>query len=145
LFNRYATYSGSDPYKAPAMLKLVPHLEINEGVFYPEGGMIAIRNALYNLAVKKNVQFCFNADVQQIITQDKKATGIVVNSEKLYADIIVSNVDVYFTYLKLLHDANTATRILKQERSSSALIFYWGIKKEFPQLQLHNIFFSNGN
>jgi len=143
LFNRYATYSGSNPFKAPAMLKLVPHLEINEGVFYPEGGMIAIRNALYDLAIKKKVQFHFNADVQQIIQQDRKATGIVVNNKKLYADVIVSNVDAYFTYLKLLRDENTAASILKQERSSSALIFYWGIKKEFPQLQLHNIFFSN--
>jgi len=31
---------------------------------------------------------------------------------------------------------------LKRERSSSAIIFYWGIGKEFPQLELHNIFFS---
>ena len=30
-----------------------------------------------------------------------------------------------------------------QERSSSAVIFYWGIKKEFKQLELHNIFFSS--
>jgi len=34
-------------------------------------------------------------------------------------------------------------RQLNQERSSSALIFYWGVKKEFPQLDLHNIIFSN--
>src|SRR5438552_14559858 len=31
LFDRYATYNGSDPYKAPAMLKLIPHVELNEG------------------------------------------------------------------------------------------------------------------
>ena len=31
---------------------------------------------------------------------------------------------------------------MKQERSSSALIFYWGIKKTFATLGLHNIFFS---
>ncbi|RYD91664.1 MAG: phytoene desaturase, partial [Sphingobacteriales bacterium] len=29
-----------------------------------------------------------------------------------------------------------------QERSSSALIFYWGMNKQFPKLDLHNIFFS---
>ncbi len=56
--------------------------------------------------------------------------------------MIVSNVDAYFTYLRLLNDQATAKKILKQERSSSALIFYWGIKKEFSQLGLHNIFFS---
>jgi phytoene dehydrogenase-like protein len=41
-----------------------------------------------------------------------------------------------------LNDNTKAKKILKQERSSSAVIFYWGIKKEFSQLQLHNIFFS---
>src|SRR5690606_22338816 len=33
-------------------------------------------------------------------------------------------------------------KTLNQERSSSALIFYWGIKKSFDQLNLHNIFFT---
>jgi phytoene dehydrogenase-like protein len=38
LFDRYATFNGSDPYQAPAMLSMIPHLEHNEGVFYPAGG-----------------------------------------------------------------------------------------------------------
>ena len=142
LFNRYATYSGSNPYKAPAMLKVIPHIEFNEGVFYSEGGMVAIVSALYKLAEKKGVQFKFNTEVERIIEFENQAKGIVVNKENLFADIIISNTDVYFTYLKLLNDYRTAKRILKQERSSSAIIFYWGIKKEFPQLELHNIFFS---
>jgi phytoene dehydrogenase-like protein len=33
-------------------------------------------------------------------------------------------------------------KILSQERSSSAIIFYWGIRHSFEQLNLHNIFFS---
>ncbi len=142
LFNRYATYSGSNPYKAPAMLKLIPHIEYSEGVFYPEGGMIAIINALYKLAEKKGVQFKFNTEVERIIEYQNEAKGIVVNGENWLADVIISNTDVYFTYLKLLNDERTAKKNLKQERSSSAIIFYWGIKKEFSQLELHNIFFT---
>lgn len=68
--------------------------------------------------------------------------SVVVKGENVLASVVVSNVDVYFTYLRLLNDQLTAKKILKQERSSSALIFYWGIKKEFRQLGLHNIFFS---
>ncbi len=63
LFNRYATYNGSNPYKAPGMLSLIPHLEHNEGTFYPEGGMISITKALFKLAEKKGVQFHFNQPV----------------------------------------------------------------------------------
>ncbi len=142
LFDRYATYSGSNPYQAPGMLKLIPHIEFSEGVFYPEGGMISIINALYKLAVKKGVQFKFKTEVQKIIVDEHKAKGIVVDNKNLQADVIISNTDVYFTYLNLLNDKRKADIVLKQERSSSAIIFYWGIKKEFKQLELHNIFFS---
>jgi phytoene dehydrogenase-like protein len=50
--------------------------------------------------------------------------------------------DVVPAYRYLMPEQKQPEKILKQERSSSALIFYWGIKKEFPQLILHNIFFS---
>ncbi len=142
LFNRYATYNGSNPYKAPGMLSLIPHLEYNEGVYYPQGGMISITNALYQLALKKGVQFYFNTPVQKIINNEGRVKGIVANNENIAADIVVSNMDVYFTYKQLLNDSNKAKDVLKQERSSSALVFYWGIKKEFKELDLHNIFFT---
>lgn len=142
LFDRYATYNGSDPYKAPGMLSLIPHVEHTEGVFYPKGGMIAIRNALYRLAEKKGVNFYFNEPVQRIIYHDRKVHGVVVNNKNIAADLVVSNMDVYFTYKYLMNDEHRSHQILKQERSSSAVIFYWGMKKEFPQLDLHNIFFA---
>ena len=142
LFNRYATYNGSNPYQAPGMLTLIPHLEHNEGVFYPEGGMIRITNALYQLALKKGVQFTFNSPVQSILKDEKKVVGVLVNNQNEYANIVVSNMDVYFTYKHLLNQPLIATKILKQERSSSALIFYWGINKNFTELELHNIFFT---
>jgi diapolycopene oxygenase len=56
---------------------------------------------------------------------------------------VVSNMDVTPTYRRLLRGQKAPEKILRQERSSSALIFYWGIKRSFPQLGLHNIFFSN--
>lgn len=143
IFNRFATYNGSNPYKAPAMLSLIPHLELNEGTFYPLGGMISITNALYKLAQKKGVQFYFNTPVQRIIHTESRAKGIVVNDENIYSDIVVSNADIYFTYKNLLNHSNKASQLLKQERSSSALIFYWGINKSFDELGLHNIFFSS--
>jgi phytoene desaturase len=142
LFNRYATYNGSNPYKAPAMLSLIPHLEQNEGTFYPFGGMINITNALYKLALKKGVKFNFDTPVERIIHHEGKARGIVVNGKNIFSDVVISNADVYFTYKNLLSHLPKAKKVLKQERSSSALIFYWGIKTSFPALQLHNIFFS---
>ena len=143
LFNRFATYNGSNPYKAPAMLSLIAHLEHNEGAFYPKGGMISITNALYRLALKLGVEFEFGKAVQQIITEDNAVKGVMVDDLQHDGTIVVSNMDVYFTYKNLLNDFTKAAVVKKQERSSSAFIFYWGMKKSFPMLDLHNIFFSN--
>ncbi len=142
LFNRYATYNGSNPYKAPGMLSVIPHLEYNQGVFYPAGGMISITNALYKLAIKKGVEFRFNTSVKSIIHNEGKVAGVVVNEENIYAPVVVSNADIYFIYKNLLNLPLKAKKVLKQERSSSALIFYWGINRSFPEMELHNIFFS---
>jgi phytoene desaturase len=143
LFDRFATYNGSNPYKAPGMLSLIPHVELNQGTYYPVGGMISITNALYSLAKNIGVQFYFNAPVQQVLHDATNVKGVVVGNESKEACIVVSNGDVYFTYKNLLQDAGKAKKILRQERSSSAVIFYWGINKKFPRLQLHNIFFSS--
>lgn len=142
LFNRFATYNGSSPYKAPGMMSLIPHLELNQGTYYPHGGMISITNALYQLAKTKEVSFYFDAPVQRIIHHEGKVRGVVVNNKNIEADIVVTNGDVYLTYNHLLRNQPKAEKLLRQERSSSAVIFYWGIKKTFSQLELHNIFFS---
>jgi phytoene desaturase len=115
---------------------------MNQGTYYPAGGMISITNALYNLAKDKGVQFYFDKPVQRIIYHEEKIKGVVVNNENIESDIVISNGDVYFTYKNLLLNERKSQKILKQERSSSAVIFYWGMNKGFPQLQLHNIFFS---
>lgn len=142
LFNRFATYNGSNPYKAPAMLSLIPHLEQNEGTYYPKGGMIQIVHALHQLAKKKGVRFYFNSPVERIIHSGARVVGAVVNNINIPANTVISNTDVYLTYKYLLNHELKAKKLLKQERSSSAVIFYWGVNKSFPELGLHNILFS---
>jgi phytoene dehydrogenase-like protein len=51
--------------------------------------------------------------------------------------------DITPTYLKLMPKIKPPKRLLNQEKSGSGLIFYWGINREFSQLGLHNIFFSD--
>ncbi|HAD12025.1 MAG TPA: phytoene desaturase, partial [Saprospirales bacterium] len=59
LFNRYATYNGSSPYKTPGIMSMIPHLELGLGTYFPKGGMHRIPMSLYDLAVRKGVQFHF--------------------------------------------------------------------------------------
>jgi phytoene desaturase len=141
-YNRFATYNGSSPYQTPGIMSMIPHLEQYFGTYFPKGGMHSITMSLYQLACDIGVEFKFNQKVDQIVTDKNKATGILVNKEPIAADVVISNSDVVPTYRQLLKQHRAPEKILQQPRSSSALIFYWGIKKEFPQLDLHNIFFS---
>ncbi|KAA5546557.1 1-hydroxycarotenoid 3,4-desaturase CrtD [Adhaeribacter rhizoryzae] len=142
LLDRFATYNGSDPYQAPATLNLIPHLEHNIGAFYPEGGIYAIAQSLVKLAEELGVRFKYNLPVTEIITENHKVTGVRTTAEVFYADLVVSNMDVVPTYRRLLPQIKAPEKTLQQPRSSSALIYYWGIRHSFPELHLHNIFFS---
>ena len=142
LFNRYATYNGSSPYQTPGIMSMIPHLEQHFGTYFPEGGMYSITNSLFNLAKDLGVHFHFNKQVKTILVKNKKATGVVVDKITEKAAIVISNMDIVPTYRKLLKNQKAPEKTLSQPRSSSALIFYWGITKEFSQLDLHNILFS---
>lgn len=142
LFNRYATYNGSSPYKTPATMNIIPHLEMSIGAFFPKGGMHSITQSLVGLAERLGVNFRYNSPVDEILVTDKKAIGVLVNRKKELTDFVISNMDIVNSYKKLLPKINAPEFLLKQPKSSSALIFYWGVKKEFPELDVHNILFS---
>ena len=142
LFNRYATYNGSSPYKTPGIMSMIPHLELHLGTYFPKGGMHSITTSLYELALRQGITFHFGQKAEKIVVKKQRANGIQVKDKQHHADVIVSNMDIFSTYEKLLPDQPHPKRTLSQERSSSAVIFYWGIRKQFPELDLHNIFFS---
>jgi phytoene desaturase len=144
LFNRYATYNGSNPYQCPATLNIISHVEYNIGGYYIEGGMHRLTEALYKLALKKGVNFKFNTSINQIVTENKAVTGITTGNEFIKCDAVISNADVYSTYSKLLKDtsSNAAKKYNSLEPSSSALVFYWGVDIQSEKLDVHNILFS---
>jgi len=143
LLNRFATYNGSSPYETPGIMSMIPHLEMNIGTFFPEGGMHAIIRSLVDLAERHGVTFHYNSLVETILHDKNQVVGIKVNGANVLADIVITNMDVFSAYHKLLKDLKPPTQVLTQERSSSALIFYWCISGINPELDLHNILFSD--
>ena len=142
-YNRFATYNGSNPYQTPGMMTLVQHLEQHYGTYIPKKGMGDISQSLYELAKRQGVIFHLSNSVDKIIVEHKKAVGIVADGKLHKADVVVSNMDIIPTYRKLLAHQKQPEKVLGQERSSSAVIFYWGVGASFTQLDLHNIFFSD--
>ncbi|MDA9774161.1 phytoene desaturase family protein [Saprospiraceae bacterium] len=140
-FDRYATYNGSNPYKASSILNSISSLEHDYGTYFPVGGMSNITGSLVKLAKELGVDFHTESTVEEILYERKRVKGVKVKGQAENADIIVSNMDVKFTYEKLLGQKNTK-KLDRREKSSSAVIFYWGINRKFDKLGLHNILFS---
>ncbi|WP_299527013.1 1-hydroxycarotenoid 3,4-desaturase CrtD [Winogradskyella sp.] len=141
-YNRFATYNGSSPYQTPGIMSMIPHLEQYYGTYFPKGGMHSITQSLFQLSKDIGVVYEFNKKVEEIIVEEGKVQGLRVDENFFEADVVVSNADVVPTYRYLLPKHKAPEKILSQPRSSSALIFYWGVRQQFPQLDLHNIFFS---
>ena len=150
LFDRYATYNGSNPFKAPATLNLIPHVEYNLGGFIVCEGISEIPVALYKLAIKNGVKLFLKHNAEKIlIDKTKKVNGLQINrhnSEKVKEkfDIVISNADVNYTYRNLINIGfhKDSKRLNSLAPSSSALVFYWGVKGIHDKLEIHNILFS---
>jgi phytoene desaturase len=145
LFNRFATYNGSNPFVTSGIMSMIQHLEHDLGVFMPSNGLSDISKSIYNLANDLGVTFSFNSNIDKIIINKNKAIGVEKNKQKYLADIVVSNMDVNLTYSKLLNGFKKPKYLKDYEPSSSAIVFYWNINKSFKELDLHNIIFSNNN
>ncbi len=141
LFGRYATYNGSNPYKAPGTLNVIAHLEHNTGAWFPDNGMYSIVKSLVKLAEEEGVKFVFDTYVRLVLAEEKRIAGVTAGDYYHKADIVVSDSDIVPFYRNLLK-RKVPLWYGTGDRSTSALIFYWGIEGVFPQFDLHNILFS---
>ncbi len=148
LFNRFATYTGSSPYKTPATFALIPFVEFGLGAWYVRGGIYRIPLALQKLAHELNVKIETDCAVEQIVVENKRAVGVRLKTgEILRSDFVVTNADAIETYRNLIDAQNRKSfpdwRLDKIEPSCSGFVLLLGIRRKFDSLAHHNIFFSD--
>ena len=151
---RYATYTGSSPYKAPGTLSTVLYSEYAFGAWYIKGGLYALAVALEKIARKLGVKFDYNASVQKILTDDFtppvmpdrreiEVSGVQLEDGRiLQADAIVCNADAAHLYESLL-EPSLDDRKSKLEPSLSGFVMMLGVEGITSGLEHHNIFFSS--
>lgn len=140
LFDRFATYNGSNPYKAPATLMVIPWVEIGFGAWYPEGGMYSIINGLVRLATELGVSIHTSRRVSSITTTRKKATGVVLeDGERIECAHVISNADVFVTRKHLL---GLDVREPK-DLSCSGLVIQASVEQADHGLAHHSILFAD--
>jgi phytoene desaturase len=139
LFDRYATYNGSNPYLAPATLNIISYVENSLGGYYFEGGMRTLPEALFKLAVKKGVNFRFGEKVKSFEKRNSEITAVITGNSRYEFDYYISGADALVTNSELLKDGK---KIKDNELSTSALVFYWGVDEHADGLETHNILFA---
>jgi phytoene desaturase len=140
---RYATYSGSSPFRAPATLGCIPHLELAHGTWYPQGGLGKLRDALARVAGTIGVDIRTGADVASISHHDGRVRGVrLTDQSQIDASIVVANVDAEHLYADLAPDASRLRRVRRAKPSGSGFMVLAGVRGTSPGLAHHNVWFS---
>jgi 1-hydroxycarotenoid 3,4-desaturase len=144
LFGRYATYTGSSPFEAPATLMLIVNVE-QQGVWLVDGGIIRIARALADVAESKGVTIRVNAPVTEIIVKNGRAAGVRMKTgEQIESDAVVCAADYRAIAAGVFGRA--AVKAVPQPkpntRSLSAVTWAMVGKTEGFPLVRHNVFFA---
>jgi 1-hydroxycarotenoid 3,4-desaturase len=144
LFGRYATYCGSSPFKAPATLMLVAHVE-REGVWSIDGGMHGLARALADSARSLGAAIRYDQEVSEVLISCGRATGVKLsNGERIAADAVIMNADIGAVANGTFGIAARRAAAIIPPRSRSLSAMTWSAiatTSEFP-LCRHNVFFS---
>jgi 1-hydroxycarotenoid 3,4-desaturase len=143
LFGRYATYCGSSPFLAPATLMLVADVE-RQGVWFIEGGMIKLAEALAGFAAERGARFRYGERVERLEVEGGRARTVVTSlGERLDADAILFNGDVSALPLLGPQAQAAASPTPLGARSLSAMTFAGVGGVEGAPLIRHNVFFGD--
>jgi len=146
IFDRFATYNGSSPYRTPAAFNIIPFVQAEFGGWYVQGGMFRIAEALEKLACARGVKFRFGESVTGM-TRRPGGYGLAIDGNWEAFDGVVCNKDSVLSYQNLVPREVASwfkNRFLhKRDISTSGFILCLGVKKQYPGLAHHNIFFSD--
>lgn len=145
IMDRYATYSGSDPRKAPLVLSTIAFIEEAFGAWHIKGGMGKLAEAVYQRCLELGVKFEFNAKVEKVITHRKRATGVLLGDGRTFeAEKVVANCDAATLYNTMI-DPRLAKaerrKIGKAQQSFAGFSIYLGLAGKNAELSHHTVLF----
>jgi phytoene desaturase len=146
LLDRYATYTGSDPRRAPAALAAVPHLEQAHGSWYVRGGLRRLPLAVAARAEERGAVLRTGTRVERVLTAGGRVAGVaLVGGERVAADVVVSDADATALYGDLLPggrgSARARARLAAATPSLSGFVLLLALRGRTPGLAHHTVAF----
>jgi phytoene desaturase len=146
LLDRYATYSGSDPRRAPAVLATVPYVEQEFGSWYVRGGLRRLADAVAGRAVERGAVVRAGCAVERVLVDEGRAAGVrLAGGEVLPADVVVSGADAAALYADLLPPSRATGRVrrdlARSTPSLSGFVLLLALRGRTPGLAHHTVLF----
>ncbi|QNG37782.1 phytoene desaturase [Geodermatophilaceae bacterium NBWT11] len=146
LLDRYATYSGSDPRRAPAALATVPYVEQAFGSWYVRGGLRRLALAVADRAVERGAEVRTSTAVTRVLVEGGRTTGVqLADGSRLPADVVVANADATALYDRLLpRDApvrRARAALARATPSSSGFVLLLALRGRTPGAAHHTVLF----
>jgi phytoene desaturase len=140
LLDRYATYTGADPRRAPAALVAVPYAELTFGGWYLRGGLGTLADALLTRCLDLGVVVQTGTTVTRIDAAGGRVTGVRLAgaAAPAPADVVVANVDALTVYRDLLPSPRRLAGLT--DRSLAGFVLLLGVAGD-SGLAHHNVFF----
>jgi phytoene desaturase len=140
LLERYATYTGADPRRAPAALLAIPYAELAFGGWYLRGGLGTLADALLARCEALGVRVHTGAAVRSIAVAGSRAAGVVLeDGTRVAADVVVANADALHVFRDLLPAPRLARRL--GARSLGGFVLLLGVRGRTPGLAHHTVLF----
>ena len=145
MLNFPAVFLGASPYNTPSMYHLMTHVDMNQGVFYPQGGFYTLIESIAGLARSHGAEIHTSSPVTKILTENGKAVGVQVGAAEYHADVVVASADLHFVETKLLERKDQSFPQSwwdKRVPGPSALLMYLGVKGKIDQLNHHTLLYT---
>jgi len=152
ILHRFATYNGSSPYKAPSAFNIIPYVQRTYGGWYVKGGLIGIPQKLAGLAESCGAEIRTGTQVESVLRDGRRFLVSTGEGEKITSeafDTVVCNQDVLTASRgwmgQLLAHRGKRVRHPRPDAdiSMSGFVLMLGMDKTFPELDHHNILFSD--
>ncbi len=142
VIERFATYAGADPARAPGTLSVIPYTETAFGAWHPRGGMHRIAEVLRDAVLAGGGEVRTNAPVARVLVENGAAVGVeLADGERIACDAVISNADAATLYGELLDAPKEARQVASAPQSVSGYVLMLAIRGRTPALAHHNIWF----
>lgn len=138
-------FLGATPENTPALYSLMNYADLKLGTWYPMGGMYKIIEGFYTVASECGVQFRFGEQVDEILIESDKISGLKTAKGTYFFDYVIGSADYHHVEQQLLPIENRAySENYWQNRTMapSSLLFYLGLNTKVDGLVHHNLFFD---